>query len=55
MQKQAQPGSRDVARAAIEMSMSRTREEELLIKKTLALEGIASAAAEKNWARLAQP
>ena len=46
MERQILPGSRDVARAAIEMSMSRTREEELLMKKTLALEGIASAAAD---------
>ncbi|NLI20713.1 MAG: hut operon positive regulator HutP [Clostridiales bacterium] len=46
MQKQTQPGSRDVARAAIEMSMSRSREEEQLIKKTLALEGVATAAAD---------
>ena len=46
MQKQPQPGSRDVARAAIEMSMSRSREEEQLIKKTLALEDIATAAAD---------
>lgn len=46
MQNQAQPGSRDVARAAIEMSMSRTREEELLIKKTLAVESIQTAAAD---------
>ena len=46
MERQIVSGSRDVARAAIEMSMSRTREEELLIKKTLALEGIASAAAD---------
>ena len=47
MQKpQTAPGSRDVARAAIEMSMSRTREEELLMKKTLALEGVQTAAAD---------
>ena len=46
MERQIVPGSRDVARAAIEMSRSRTREEELLMKKTLALEGIASAAAD---------
>ena len=38
------PGSRDVARAAIEMSLSRTREEETLIKKTLSLEDIQTAA-----------
>ncbi len=44
MQRQALPGSRDVARAAIEMSMSRSREEEQLIKKTLAEELIATAA-----------
>ena len=46
MQKQAPPGSRDVARAAIEMSMSRSREQELLSKKTLALESILTAAAD---------
>lgn len=47
MQKpQTAPGSRDVARAAIEMSMSRTREEELLMKKALALEGVQTAAAD---------
>ena len=44
MEHQPAPGSRDVARAAIEMSMSRTREEEQLIKRTLALEEIATAA-----------
>ena len=38
------PGSRDVARAAITMSMSRSREEETQLKKTLLLENIASAA-----------
>jgi hypothetical protein len=46
MQKPLTPGSRDVARAAIEMSMSRSRDEELLIKKTLALEEVATAAAD---------
>ena len=46
MERQIVPGSRDVARAAIEMSMSRSREEELLIKKTLALEEVATAAAD---------
>lgn len=44
MQKQSLPGSRDVARAAIEISMSRSRDEEILIQKTLALEGIQTAA-----------
>ena len=44
MQQQGNPGSRDVARAAIEMSMSRSREEEALIQKTLALENIQTAA-----------
>jgi hypothetical protein len=44
MERQILPGSRDVARAAIEMSLSRDREEEALIKKTLALEEIATAA-----------
>ena len=44
MQNQHPPGSRDVARAAIEISMSRTRDEELLVKKTLALEGVLTAA-----------
>jgi hypothetical protein len=46
MQKPLTLGSRDVARAAIEMSMSRSRDEELLIKKTLALEEVATAAAD---------
>ena len=44
MQKQVLPGSRDVARAAIEISMSRSRDEEELLKKTLAAEGIQTAA-----------
>ena len=44
MQKQTVPGSRDVARAAIEISMSRTRDEETLLQKTLALEDIHTAA-----------
>lgn len=38
------PGSRDVARAAIEMSMSRTREEEMQFKKALLAQEILSAA-----------
>ena len=38
------PGSRDVARAAIEMSMSRTREEETQLKKALLAQEILSAA-----------
>ena len=46
MQRQNSPGSRDVARGAIEMSMTRTREEELLMKKTLALEEVDTAAAD---------
>ncbi len=36
MSMQSMPGSRDVARAAIEMSMSRSREEEIQLKKQLA-------------------
>lgn len=46
MQKQVILGSRDVARAAIEMSMSRSREEETLLQKTLVLEEIRTAAAD---------
>ncbi|MBE0600658.1 MAG: HutP family protein [Firmicutes bacterium] len=38
------PGSRDVARAAILMSMSRTREEEMQLKKTLLSQEIHAAA-----------
>lgn len=38
------PGSRDVARAAIEMSMSRSREEEMQVKKSLLAQEIVSAA-----------
>ena len=38
------PGSRDVARAAIEMSMSRSREEETQLKKSLLLQEISAAA-----------
>ncbi|HPJ02551.1 MAG TPA: HutP family protein [Candidatus Limiplasma sp.] len=38
------PGSRDVARAAILMSMTRTREEEMQMKKTLLLQEIQAAA-----------
>jgi hypothetical protein len=38
------PGSWDVARAAILMSMSRTREEETQLKKTLLLQEILAAA-----------
>ncbi len=38
------PGSRDVARAAIEMSMSRSREEEMQLKKAQLLQEIHSAA-----------
>lgn len=41
---QSAPGSRDVARAAIEMSMSRSREEEMQIKKSYVSREIASAA-----------
>ncbi len=41
---QSAPGSRDVARAAIEMSMSRSREEEMQIKKSYVNREIASAA-----------
>ena len=44
MSMQSVPGSRDVARAAIEMSMSRSREEELQIKKQLAGDTILAAA-----------
>ena len=44
MQNQSVPGSRDVARAAIMMSMSRTREEETQLKKSLLLQEIHAAA-----------
>ncbi len=44
MQNQSVPGSRDVARAAIMMSMSRTREEEAQLKKSLLLQEIHAAA-----------
>lgn len=43
MSLQSIPGSRDVARAAILLSMSRSREEETQLKKTLLLEEIAAA------------
>ena len=46
MQKQGILGSRDVARAAIEMSLSRSREEETLLQKTMALDEIRTAAAD---------
>jgi len=41
---QSIPGSRDVARAAIEMSMSRSRDEEMQIKKSYINREIVSAA-----------
>jgi len=44
MTMQSAPGSRDVARAAIEMSMSRSREEEMQYKKALLAQEILSAA-----------
>ena len=39
-------GSREVARAAVQMSLSRTREEETLCRQTLAQEGVSAAAAD---------
>lgn len=46
MQNQPMIGSREVARAAVEMSMSRNREEEALQRDALAKEGILAAAAD---------
>ena len=44
MSLQSAPGSRDVARAAIEISISRSREEETQIKKQMAANDILAAA-----------
>ncbi|MEA5014962.1 MAG: HutP family protein [Candidatus Limiplasma sp.] len=46
MQEKVQMGSREVARAAIELSMSASREEEQRLRKAFQLEGISTAAAD---------
>ncbi len=46
MQNQTNIGSREVARAAVEVSMSRSREEEILLRGNFAAEGIATVAAD---------
>ncbi len=46
MQEKAQLGSREVARAAIELSMSGSREEEQRLRRAFQMEGISTAAAD---------